>query len=211
MGVYEKTGVMKIFFDLDGTLVDSRQRLYHLFQCLVPVSELSFEEYWEYKRNKIGHIEILKDKFSYSQNSIDNFQNSWLEFIEQPKWLALDIPFKGVTEYLAELSQQHELYLVTARQFENRVLLQLADYSWDGFFTKVFVTAHKAEKTDMIKESIITNENDWLVGDTGKDIQTGKYLGIKTAAVLSGFMNKERLLEYEPDIIIDNVLNFKTH
>ena len=45
---------MKIFFDLDGTLIDSKLRMYNLFQELVPQSNLTFVEYWEYKKNKFS-------------------------------------------------------------------------------------------------------------------------------------------------------------
>lgn len=198
---------MKIFFDLDGTLIDSRGRLYRLFQHLVPASTLSFDEYWNYKRNKIDHREMLKKFFSFSQDEIFLFQENWLDQIELPQWLALDKPFRGVTEYLLELKKQHELYIVTARQFENILLSQLTDFGWNGIFVKVFVTAQKTEKADMIKKAVATNETDWFVGDTGKDIQTGKSLGLRTAAVLSGFLSKEKLQEYEPEIIVDNVIN----
>ena len=200
---------MKIFFDLDGTLIDSRERLYRLFQHLVPASALTFDEYWNDKRNKIGHSKILKNKFSFSDEEIAGFQKNWMEQIELPKWLAFDKPFEGVTEYLAELKKQHELYLVTARQFENLVLLQLAGYGWSDIFTKVFVTAQKTEKVDLIKNAVVTDASDWFVGDTGKDIQTGKLLGIKTAAVLSGFLNEEKLKEYKPDVIINTIIDFK--
>ncbi|MBK8521169.1 MAG: HAD hydrolase-like protein [Chitinophagaceae bacterium] len=71
------------------------------------------------------------------------------------------------------------------------------------------ITGQKTEKDELIKKSIVTNATDWFVGDTGKDVQTGKSLGIKTAAVLSGFLNKEKLREYEPDIIIDTILEFE--
>jgi len=53
------------------------------------------------------------------------------------------------------------------------------------------------------------NPDDWFVGDTGHDIIAGKKLGIKTAAVLTGFLSKEKIEEYEPDIILTSVLNFK--
>ena len=209
MGLHEKAVRMKIFFDLDGTLIDSKQRLYRLFQHLVPSSVLTFEEYWSYKKHKIDHKKILETKFSFSEKNIVSFQKNWMDKIELPEWLAFDKPFKGVTAYLIELQKQHELYLVTARQFESSVLMQLADFGWTGIFTKVFVTAQKSEKIDMLENAVSTNSADWFVGDTGKDIETGKSLGIQTAAVLSGFLNQEKLTEYKPDIIVNTVIDFK--
>jgi phosphoglycolate phosphatase len=208
MDLYEKLTGMKIFFDLDGTLIDSKERLYRLFQHLVPASTLTFDEYWDKKKNKIDHSKILKNNFSFSEEDITRFQKNWMEQIELPKWLAFDKPFEGVTEYLVDLKKQHDLYLVTARQFENRVFMQLADYGWTDIFVKVFVTAQKMEKVDLVKNAVITDTTDWFVGDTGKDIEAGKSLGLQTAAVLSGFLNREKLIEYKPSIIINNIINF---
>ena len=73
---------MNLFIDLDGTLIDSKLRLYHLFQYLVIDSELSFEEYWELKRNKIDHKEILSSKFNYTNKQYIIFLNKWMSEIE---------------------------------------------------------------------------------------------------------------------------------
>lgn len=200
---------MRIFFDLDGTLIDSKERLFRLFQHLVPASVFTFEDYWKYKQKKIDHKEILSSVFSYSQHQIDHFQNEWMQQIELPQWLGLDKPFKGVTEYLVQLKKNNEIYLATSRQFEDRALAQLASFGWDDMFTKIFVTGQKMEKEALIKGSFVIDAADWFVGDTGKDVQTGKILGIRTAAVLSGFLGIEKLMEYEPDIIINTVLDFE--
>jgi phosphoglycolate phosphatase len=200
---------MNIFFDFDGTLIDSRERLYMLFQQLVTESTLTFDEYWTLKRNKISHKEILDNKFNYTVDRLTEFEKKWMERIELSEWLMLDKPFDGIIEYLIQLQQNHALYIVTARQFENSALQQIKTFGWTGLFEKVFVTQQKKEKFELITETVKVNKKDWFVGDTGKDIQTGKKLGVNTAAVLSGFLSKERLLEYKPDTIVNNVMELK--
>jgi phosphoglycolate phosphatase len=199
-----------IFFDLDGTLLDSRERLYNLFQDLVPDSGLSFNDYWNLKRNKISHKEILTTRFSYSLDAFKMFEQTWLRKIELPEWLSLDKPFEGVTDFLENLSKTHSLYLVTARQFKDQAFQQVSQYGWQHIFNEVYVTNGVQDKFELIAGSVKTNAVDWFVGDTGKDIQTGKKLGMKTAAVCSGFLSKEKLLEYKPDLIASSVteLNF---
>jgi len=201
---------MNIFFDLDGTLIDSRQRLYQLFQSLVPTSELSFDEYWALKRNKISHKEILLSKFNYSNDQYSDFEKKWMSEIELEKWLQLDTPFEGIIDLLIPLSKNHDLFLVTARQSESIALEQIKSFGWENIFTKILVTQQRQEKHDLIKNAVRITLEDWFIGDTGKDIQTGKLLGIKTAAVLSGFLSKESLIPYQPDIIINTVLDLKT-
>ena len=67
---------MNIFFDLDGTLIDSRLRLYKLFQDLVSSSNLTFSDYWNLKRNKISHKKILTTKFAYSEKDFCNLKKN---------------------------------------------------------------------------------------------------------------------------------------
>jgi phosphoglycolate phosphatase len=200
---------VNLFIDLDGTLIDSKLRLYQLFQYLVIDSELSFEEYWELKRNKIDHKEILSSKFNYTNDQYITFLNKWMSEIELEKWLDLDIPFNGVTSFLENMSKQNSLHVVTARQSSKNTLAQLKKFNWDNYLDSVFITEQKHSKLDLVKNNINVTSDDWFIGDTGKDIEVGKKLGIKTAAVLSGFLNEKCLIGYNPDIIIENITNFE--
>lgn len=200
---------MNIFLDLDGTLIDSRPRLYQLFQYLVKESTFSFEHYWDLKRNKINHHNILIKRFNYSEAQFRQFEAAWMAEIELKKWLDLDTSFEGVDSLLAELSERHLLYIVTARQSSIHTMQQLERLEWYKYISSTLITEQKNSKSCLIRNSIKVSKNDWFIGDTGSDIETGKELGIKTAAVLSGFMNKECLQQYKPDIIIDNITKIK--
>lgn len=202
---------MNIFFDLDGTLLDSRSRLHGLFQSLVPQSCFSFDEYWSLKRNRISHKQILAKYFEYGDNDIEAFQKHWMANIESEYWLDMDIPFPGVTEYLNKIKEEHTLYVVTARQSKAMAAQQINHFGWANVFEAILVTEQKLDKYALISNAVEVSITDWLVGDTGKDIQTGKLLNMNTAAVLSGFLNRQCLNEYEPDLVVDDVtkLNFK--
>lgn len=200
---------MNIFFDLDGTLLDSKARLYQLFQSLVPKSNYTFDDYWNLKQSKISHQKILTDYYSYSAQEFNSFQTLWMGKIETDEWLALDEPFDGIVAYLTKLEKSHQLYIVTARQFEEVAYQQVQKMGIDSLIDKVLVTNQTKEKHELIKETVAVTNLDWMVGDTGKDIETGKLLGMKTAAVLSGFLNEKSLLAYKPDIIAASVLDLK--
>lgn len=201
---------MNIFFDLDGTILDSRERLFRLFQHLTGHKEFSFDEYWDFKRSKINHATILTRKFGYSKEQISDFEKQWMELIEQPEWLSFDKPFKGVKEYLIKLKDKHTLYIVTARQSEDAAKRQIEDEGMSYIFREILVTYQKTDKATLIRSVIPQlSPKDWMIGDTGKDIETGKELGIRTAAVLSGFLNKTMLEPYHPDIIADCVTHLK--
>lgn len=198
---------MNIFFDFDGTLIDSHRRLYELFQFLIPESTLSFHEYWELKRNQIDHKTILKKYFGI--NNSQPFEKEWMKKIETKKYLDFDKPYEGVAEYLINLKNKNlSLYLITDRQLSRRVYYQLNKFGWVNLFNAVLITAQKYPKEKLIKPLLSTNNDNYIVGDTGKDILTGKNLKIKTIAVSNGFLSKEILEKYEPDAIYNKVTDF---
>lgn len=200
---------MNLFFDFDGTLIDSKPRLFHLFQYLVKRSTLTYDEYWDRKCAGMGHEAILKTDFDYTEDQIAQFQTDWLRLIEAPIWIKYDQPFAGVSEYLQTLQLGgHQLYLVTARQRESVVFDQLSSFGWLRLFAGVFVTQQRYEKDALIRNRVEVCSTDWFIGDTGKDIQAGKALGIRTAAVLSGFRSRKLLEKYNPDIFLLGVQDF---
>jgi phosphoglycolate phosphatase len=198
-----------LFFDLDGTLIDAGQRLFQLFNNLVPESSFTFEEYWNLKRNQIGHSAILQNHFQYSDQQIDVFEKDWMEKIEAEEWLALDKPFEGVTGFLKKLGAENNLFIVTARQSVDAVTKQVGSFGWNGLFKNIFITQHLREKAAMISDAVEYSKQDWVIGDTGMDILTGKKLDMKTAAVLTGFRNREALEKYQPDFILNSVLDLE--
>lgn len=199
---------MNVFFDLDGTLIDSRLRLYQLFQDLVSNSNLSFSDYWDLKRNKINHKKILTTSFGYTEKDLLIFEDKWMKKIEHEKYLELDTPFLNTTSFLNELASSHKLFVITARQFEKSTLNQIIKFGWENIFSMVLVTKQRKDKYSLIKDNVALTPNDWILGDSGTDIITGKLLKINTAAVLSGFLNKKQLSLYQPNAILNNVTNF---
>jgi len=200
---------MKIIFDLDGTIICSKKRLHELFSDLTKSRQLSFSDYWDLKFNRQSNQNILKSKFNYSDNEIEYFVKNWMELIEDDKYLEMDMLIDGVEDFLAGHSQNNELYICTARQSIQQVEKQLKRLAIFHFFQDVFVTEQKCSKKDLlVNKKLRLDKRDWIVGDTGHDIITGKELGIKTCAVLSGFMSQNALALYFPDIVIQDVTSF---
>jgi phosphoglycolate phosphatase len=191
-----------IFFDLDGTLLDSRNRLFNLFTNLVPKSNLSIQEYWELKRSKIDHKSILTKQFNYTENDFYKFEKTWLSNIELLEYLQFDAPVDAVFEVLDYLAQKYELYIVTSRQSKKNVIMQLRQCNLHKYFKDVLVTEHICEKKELIQTQGYS-KNDFLIGDTGYDVLTGIALGINTIAVTYGFLKKEVLEAYHPHYTID--------
>lgn len=195
---------MNIFFDLDGTLLDSRKRLYTLFQDLVPESKLSIDEYWELKRNKINHKAILMERFNRTEDDFVLFEKEFLAKIESFDYLQFDTPVYGAYETLNSLARKNNLYIVTSRQSKKNVFDQLKKLDLYKYFNDILVTEHKCEKVELIGK-LEYQRNDFIVGDTGYDILTGLKLGVHTMAVSYGFLNRQKLEEYKPEFIVDSL------
>jgi phosphoglycolate phosphatase len=84
-------------------------------------------------------------------------------------------------------------------------------FKWQNLICDILVTEQKKEKFELIKEKsdIALSKNDWLIGDTGKDIETGKILGIRTIAFTNGFLNDTKLKEYNPTKITASLASIK--
>jgi phosphoglycolate phosphatase len=200
---------MKIIFDLDGTLIDSKKRLHELFCELVGSREISFNSYWDAKFKGKSNQDILKSEFNYKDVDVDIFVANWMKKIESSDYLAMDSPIEGLQKFLQEIGKDNQLYICTARQSVSQVTMQLKNLSVLKFFQDIFVTEQKFTKAALlIKSGMSFDKDDWFVGDTGHDINTGKKIGIKTCAVLSGFMPESAIRSYEPDLVLPDVTSF---
>ncbi len=196
--------MVNIFFDLDGTLINSQQRLYNLFVELCPECKMTYEEYWEIKRQRINQKDFLKKYFNYSDEKCKEFHKLWLEKVEESERLDEDFLVDGVEDILNKLSQKYRLYLVTNRQSKSLLIYELERLKIKNYFCDILVTEQKRAKSKLIQGVVNCSPDDILIGDTGEDIKTAKELGIKSIAVSWGILDEKVLMEYLPDRIIGN-------
>lgn len=199
---------VNIIFDLDGTLIDSSERLYQLFQKLVPESEFSNEDYWNMKRNRINHKRILEIYFPLIK--FENFNDKWMELIEKDEYLYLDKNYPDTIDVLDRLSSSYNIVLLTARQLKSGLYRELERLGIKSYFNKIFVTEGRNTKEELLAKILETgmlkkNREDLFVGDTGKDIIVGNHFGYRTVAITHGFMNRKNLQKYDPDVLINNL------
>ena len=196
---------MKIIFDLDGTLICSKKRIHRLFIDLTKATNFEYKTYWNLKHQGKRNEDILRDQLNFSELEIENFLKNWMIKIETDYYLDMDTLIPNAVKALNNLSENHDLFICTARQSILQTQKQLKKLSIFNYFDDIFVTEQKADKFHKLLGSNITfTKNDWFVGDTGHDINAGKKIGVNTCAVLSGFMSKSSLISYSPDLIIDD-------
>lgn len=199
---------MSIIFDLDGTLLDASKRMYLLFCELVPDCTLTKKEYWDYKRNQVSHKILLEWK--YPQADFADFNERWMELIESERYLNIDTVYPDTIETLEKLRQRTTLYLLTARQRKDRLLNELRRLNIEKYFKKILATERNYSKEELLQRNPlavtdISNKKNYFVSDMGKDIALGNQIGYRTVAITHGFMNRERLQDYNPKAIIDEL------
>lgn len=196
----------RIIFDFDGTLIDSRLRLFKLFSDLEPDLKFTFEEYWNLKRNGNSHENILNEFKGNCYYKKSNFETRWMDLIEDSNYLSFDTPFDAVTQILEQLlSDRYDLWLLTARQYSSKVEDQLTSFGWSNIFSKTLVTGQVLSKKELLLTEATDFKSSIMIGDTGKDITTAQEVGAYSIAVLSGFLCFERLKIYQPNEFLNNV------
>ena len=198
---------MKIFIDLDGTLLDIKYRCYQIYFDLLSCGGfecLNIEKYWEMKRNKISEEEIVSE--TATTLFVKHYSEKRFALIETMEYLVLDNVFSCVHGVLNAWSAAHDLYLVTLRK--NRTHLDLQLYLLDLYKYFKFVyndEMSRNEKADLVKYEIFDTSDCVIIGDTEDDIEAGKSLGIKTIALTSGIRKKDLLRKLYPDILVRDI------
>jgi phosphoglycolate phosphatase len=201
----------KIFLDLDGTLLDVKNKCYRLYVNILlhgGFNILNMEAYWEMKKSKISEEEIA------SKTTTPVFAKYYAEkrisLVETMDYLVLDSVFDKAYGVLDKWSSCYDLYLVTLRRNSFNLDRQLCLFDLHKYFKCVYnVGESEFKKEELIKHEISGQITCVIVGDTEMDVEAGKSLSIKTAAVTSGLSRKSLLKKTFPDILVKNIYDSK--
>jgi phosphoglycolate phosphatase-like HAD superfamily hydrolase len=202
---------MKIFLDLDGTILDVKHKCYRLYVNLLShggFNTVDIATYWKMKRNKVSEKEIASKTTTpmFARYYIERF----MSLIETMDYLTLDSVFDSVYETLDKWFSDHNLYLVTLRQNGFNLNCQLSFFDLHKYFKHIYNVGEIGVKKEyLIKHEVSDQTNCVIIGDTEADIEAGKILGIKTVAVTSGVREKYLLEKICPDILVENVCDSK--
>lgn len=198
------------YIDFDGTLSDCTQRIYKLFAELAADKNLSYEQYWNLRRQGNRQVSMLTKLYGYDKEKTAEFKKKWLEQIEQTRWLNEDKPIKGAAELLQYLSENSwNRVLLTNRQSEQHLMQQLQTYGWQAEFEKVLVTEQRCSKLQLLKkfekESDLISKEMIYIGDSIEDIRTAQEQRIPVIAVRSNLERWDEILQYQPDYSVQTL------
>lgn len=192
--------IKNVFFDLDGTITDSREGIINGF---------------EYALNYFG---IKLEDRKYAEKFIgpslsDSFRNEY-KFNEQKTALAIEKYreyystiglkesklYEGIEELIKDLAKDRNIILATAKPqiYSTKILENYGLKKYFRFISGATLDGTRGEKTDIIKYALdslnpIDIEECIMVGDRYHDIEGAKTNNMKSIGVTYGFGSEEEL------------------
>jgi phosphoglycolate phosphatase len=206
MKLFEMT---QIFIDLDGTLLINQKRFESILLDISQLKQSDIKDFIGYKRLGLSNIHILSQFYGYDRYALEDFKNKWAEKIEEKQFLMKDLVVKGAREWLRNAPKNTELTICTARRNSDNLLWQLNYLEIAGLFERIVVTYGNPMKHSFISElGLQINNRSWFIGDSVEDIKSGKLLGLKTCAVLTGYTPLHEFENCSPDLILKDITDF---
>ena len=197
--------ITHIFFDLDGTLIDSSEGIHNGF--VQTFERLGLPVPSDQKiRTFMGPPLEVTFKEEVSEEGAAQAVKIYREYYETKGQFEAHL-YDGIKDVLQELKQNpnKKIYITTSKNepvAQNMCQhLGLTTY-FDGIYGSTPSALHKA---DVLQRAITENQapkdSSVIVGDTKFDLIGGKTVGIKTIAVTWGFGANETLLAENPDFV----------
>ena len=211
-----------VIFDLDGTLIDTRQDLanacnHALTQCGFPQREL--QEYNMLVGRGIDNL--FRGALPDGAESEENVAKMRSIFVPYYNEHSCDCtkPYEGIPELLKTLEQKGLHFAVASNKYQEGTETLVKKYFGNHSFVKILGQRDgKPIKPDplIVKEAMegvpgITKEEVVYIGDSNVDMQTGINAEVKTIGVTWGFRSREELEAYSPWKIADHPLQIAEH
>lgn len=208
--------IKHICFDLDGTLINSAGTIYKstlkTFDDLNIAYQLSENEF-----NKMIGMHFV-DIFQYFKIDVPDFEifishykKVYFDFIDESVFY---FGVEEILEFLKSSSLKISLLTTKAQDQTERILEHFnITKNFDFIMGRTNGIPHKPDPTPffMICNDLKVNpENSLMIGDTELDILCGKNANAKTAAVTYGYRTIERLKEFSPDYLINDLTEIKS-
>lgn len=190
--------VRQILVDLDGPLLNGKERHYYCYQSILRrhgYEPIGIDEYWRLKRAGANRRVLLNRSGADGIYSL--YMREWLELIESPAALSLDLIQDGATECLVNWRVSGmRIALVTMRRHENAVIEQLNRLGLISLLDEVIVCGRGDKKSDAVAraDSIEATWGETLwIGDTEVDYEAALALGCEIVLVENGLRSRSYL------------------
>ncbi len=209
----DKHAVLAVVFDVDGTLLDTREFIYRAFEHTFDTHQLRCITREEISK-LMGQPLVECYRLLVPGSSVEAFCNTHRAF--QAEHLYLAIPFEHTESTLRELHRGGiRMAVVTSRSRQNSIrTLELAgiqDY-FEVIVSLEDVSRHKPFPDAILKvleQMGVEPRNSIIVGDMNEDIIAGKNAHVRTVAATYGFQGVSLTLN-KPDYVIHDIQELVT-
>jgi phosphoglycolate phosphatase len=201
-----------LFFDLDGTLIDSKLDIANSVNAAFLKFNLkSLEHKKIYEFVGTGVKQLLEDCLRF-QGRLDVFDAFFDYFLAHYYEHLLDNTtlYDGVIDILESLHKKYKLFIVTNKSeiFAHKVVNGLAIKRYfkdivggDTFENK---KPHPEPIFQLAKKHKLSIDNAFLVGDSESDIMAAKSANLKIIWVSYGFRSRSMIKDYNVDFTVDH-------
>lgn len=197
----------RIAFDLDGTLLDSRERHKIVMDDVLKKFgiNLKTDDLVSFKSEGHNNIEWLVSK-NIDEETAKKINTEWISLIEQDTYLKNDFLYPGIMGVLKDLSKENELFLVTARNNKEGCLKQIKKCGIEQYFSKIMIVESNAETSAMKAECLSELDADVFIGDTESDTKAALIAKCMFMAISLGFRS-EKFFKDRNIICYNNLYN----
>ena len=206
-----KNKITHVCFDLDGTLLDSRDTILKSTQVALDKLKISHNIPEDVFTNMIGKhfvdiFDELKIKVPDFEKFISIYKALYFNFIDS------SILYPGAEEIIRYLRKNDiKISLLTTKgQDQAEIIIEHFNLrsSFNYLLGRRDGLAHKPSPEPLLyicNELKIDPSETLMIGDTELDIQCGKNAGSKTCGVLYGYRTKDQLEKEKPNFIISGL------
>ena len=201
--------VSNIFFDLDGTLTDSKEGIIKCYQYAL--GKLNYAYQSEILENSVigPPLRVTFRRF-LNTNYETLIENAVTIYRERFSTIGLfeNQVYAGIPEMLSALqTNSFKLYVVTSKPkiFTDRILEHFQLATWFAGIYGTELNGSFDNKADLItfilKQRNLHAVETVMVGDKKEDISAGKANGIRTIGVTYGYGTREEISDAAPDYV----------
>jgi HAD superfamily hydrolase (TIGR01662 family) len=203
--------IKHICFDLDGTLVESKNTILESTKAALDQLKISYRIDEDVFTNMIGMhfvdiFERMKIELTDFEKFITIYKAFYFDFMDS------SYLFPGVRQTLHYLNENNIKVSLLTTKVQEQAEKIIDHFNLRPSFTYLMGRrdglAHKPSPEPLLqicKELNVEPAETVMVGDTELDIQCGKSAGSKTCGVLFGYRRKDQLEKEKPDFLISGL------
>ena len=185
-----------VVFDIDGTLVDSRERHALVLRYALDKNGLAAEgfdaaAFLAFKREGGSSKDFLRHQMKLSEKYCNMVASCWVEHIEDEFFLRSDTLYPDSLYTLKKVKEEgYAVHILTARQNASAVKKQIEGFSLGGYVDDVVVVSpknavvHKKDALLCWKDTILS------IGDSEVDYNAAKAAECAFFALSRGFRSQ---------------------